>query len=486
MFKFGGKDHCRGRFWGSWDVDRQRGGYRTLLRCCGRQAVSPLVHLAGRAVSRTSGLVFSRTARNSAAYLASSMLGSLLPLLLLPFLVRYITPREFGHLAVLQSLIAVGSVVVSFGLAQPYFRAAALLNRDERASYFGSCIAIMTAVFLAALMLIVSWPELFAAAQLPVYWAVAALATAFALCLKQLYLMNLRADREPLRYGLIENVYTAANVALSLGLVLAAGLGWRGRALGIFASAVAMCPLVLYLAFANRAIRWPKAQYIREALKAGLAIMPHSLSGVTVSYADRFILIAQFSLPAVGPYAATAQLAQALYLGSAAMNLALGPWSYAQLRGLASASDLRSYLRDILLLSVLATIAAIIFYAGLRLAFPLIMPASYDGALVYLPWLVAGIYFNTLYFIFSAPLFYYQKTEVLAVSGLFILTSGIAAMFLFAYLFGPVGVAMGLCSARLLLFIIATVASARLLVADCRRRGIDIRPALDLFGALRI
>jgi O-antigen/teichoic acid export membrane protein len=448
--------------------------------------VSPLVHLAGRAVSRTSGLIFSRTARNSAVYLASSTLSALLPLLLLPLLVRTITPREFGYLAVLQSLIAVGSVVVGLGLAQPYFRAAALLDRDERASYLGSCIAIMTAVFLVGLILTVSWPGLFAAAQLPAYWAAAALATAFALCLKQLYLMNLRADREPFRYGLIENIYAAANVTLSLVLVLAAGWGWRGRALGILASAVAMCPLILYLAFANRAIRWPKAQYVREAAKAGLAIMPHSLSGVTVSYADRFILIAQFSLPAVGPYAATAQLAQALYLGSAAMNLALGPWSYAQLKGLTSASDLRGYLRDLCLLSVLATVAAVTFYVGLRLAFPFIMPASYSGALVYLPWLVAGIYFNTLYFIFSAPLFYYQRTQVLAVSGLFILASAVAAMFLFAYLFGPVGVAMGLCGARLLLFLVATVASGRLLVADCRRRGIDIRPALDLFGVLRI
>jgi O-antigen/teichoic acid export membrane protein len=136
------------------------------------------------------------------------------------------------------------------------------------------------------------------------------------------------------------------------------------------------------------------------------------------------------------------------------------------LGALKTAKDVRRLITIAARLILLMTVAVVLFYLFIVVVIEVVLPAKYAGALVFLPWLMGAAYFNSIYFIVVQPIFFYRQVRILSISGLFICVTGLAMIYGFSMLFGPIGVAMGMFGSRFILFAIAAIFGTRLVMQN--------------------
>lgn len=101
-------------------------------------------------------LKFSKSFRDLVNYLLAGGLARLLPFLLLPYIARILTPENFGLFSLYRLYIALGSVLLLFGVDQGLFRLLPEVSENKRRKYLSS--AVIFVVFVVIVFSIISWP----------------------------------------------------------------------------------------------------------------------------------------------------------------------------------------------------------------------------------------------------------------------------------------------------------------------------------------
>jgi len=419
-------------------------------------------------------LVKNRSVRAAGTYFASTLINALVPFLLLPVMTRLMDPSDYGRAAMFQSICYIASTLSGFAMRTPLMRFFAISGRAERRDYLASNMAIsglLAAVtVLACLAAIKPISEL---TGLSVFWVILAALTGVVTTLSQIYLTVLQTDDRALSYSLFQIGITMANIAISLVLMIACSLSWQGRNLGVVLSTVIGAVFAMSVLMWRHDIGRVKREYVLDSLTLGAAGMPHTFANALISYADRFFLSGAYSMSEVGLYSVSSRLAQGYYFLGSSLNLALSPWAFRQLGAMKTEKDVRRLITIAVRLMALMTVAAVLFYLFVVVVIEVILPAKYAGALLFVPWLMGAAYFNTIYFVVVQPIFFYRQVRVLSISGLFICVSGLAMIYGFSALFGPIGVAMGMFGSRFILFAVAAIFGTRLVMQNLPRQPKD-------------
>src|SRR5690606_28913620 len=214
----------------------------------------------------------------SAIYLLSNILNAAIPFLLLPILTRYLTPAEYGEVAMFQTLLgALGAFVglsVVGAAGRKYYDNN--LTDIEMARYIGSCLQLLgissVVVFILIFILRENLSIWLGLSESWVLWAVGL--SAFTV------VVNLRLGQWQVRenarnYGAIQVSKSILDMMLSLLFVTVLLLGADGRisaqilATGLFAI------LALWLLKRDKLLSvlvWNKAHY-KEIVKFGVPLI---------------------------------------------------------------------------------------------------------------------------------------------------------------------------------------------------------------------
>lgn len=364
-------------------------------------------------------------------YLASNILNGILPFILLPILTRYLTPSEYGEVAMFQTLLGAlgaftGSVFVG-AAGRKYYDSN--LNREELAEFIGSCIQLVvifsTLVFIT---LYIFQNQLSDWLSLKPAYIMFAVITAACTTIVSMRLGQWQVQKLALKFGILQISQSLVNMLLSLLFVVVMLKGAEGRINAQIVTASIFLCISLSLLNKDHLLKvfiWRK-DYIQEALKFGVPLMPHIAGGFLLTTVDRFVINREIGLAEAGIYMVAIQLTAAISIVFDAINKAYVPWLFEKLKENNSQQKVKIVKFTYAWFGLILIGACLAFYVGPYIVV-FIAGDQYAEAGKVIGWLALGQGFQGMYLMVTNYIFYSKKTGLLSIASL---SSGILNLIL--------------------------------------------------------
>lgn len=377
----------------------------------------------------------------SAVYLLSNVLNAAVPFTLLPILTRYLSPSEYGEIAMFQTLLAALAAFVGLSAVgaagRKFFDH---VTHAEFKAYVGSCFQILVAssliVFSVIFLLgnrIADW------VSLKETWVLLSVAVAIFGFVVQMRLGIWQIKKEAVQYGVLQVSHSVVNMLLSLLLVIGLALGAAGRIDAQIYATGGFAVISVFLLYRDDllSIKWRPDQ-LMDILRFGVPLIPHIAGIFLLSSIDRFVINSKLGLAEAGIYMVAVQLTSAMGIVFDAVNKAYVPWLFERLaRDLADEKlqivrGTYAYFVAALLLVLLA------FVIGPPLTV-LIAGERYAEAGKVIGWLALGQAFGGMYLMVTNYTFYAKKTGMLSLSTIVSGVINVALLLAFVGQFGLTG-----------------------------------------------
>ncbi len=381
----------------------------------------------------------------SATYLVSNVANAAIPFALLPVLTRYMNPGEYGQVAMYQTLFAALAAIIGISVhgaaGVKYYDHD--ITPNELAQFIGACFQILCATtiiaFLACLAVLNPLAASLGLRPEWVLWTVIASSAGFII---QMRLGQWQVRGEAVKYGTLQTFQSLANAALSLILVVMLMQGAAGRIDAQNWVLIASALLATYLLARDKLIVWSwRPEYIREALRFGVPLIPHVAGIFLLSAVDRLVINSKLGVAQAGIYMVAVQLTMVMSLVFSAVNNAYAPWLYERLKRNNTDEKQQIVRWTYLYFVVVLALAGLAFIIG-PLAVTLIAGEQYRAAGKVIGWLALGQAFGGMYLMVTNYIFYSKRTGMLATTTI---ASGLFNLMLLFFLIsrsGIVGAAM--------------------------------------------
>ncbi|UYO40508.1 oligosaccharide flippase family protein [Rhodopseudomonas palustris] len=393
--------------------------------------------------------------------IANGAFGAI-PLFLLPWLTRILSPTEYGLVAMftimMQLFSAVTGLSVQGAVGIRYFKR----DQIDFPRYVASCLTVLVAsTFLVMATVIVTMPVLERLTMLPAAWIVAAIVVSSCQFVIQIQLAIWQSERAASKFAGLRLSQVAIDITASVSLVILLGYAWEGRPIGIMIASLAAALFALHRLSAKGWLRFPASrEHMVDALWFGVPLVPHALGGMLIALADRFIITNFLGLAEAGIYTVAVQLGLAVLLLADGMNRAVGPWIFETLKKDDPATQIRVVRVVYAFLAIMAfggMVAGVISYYLL----PLIAGDAFSAAASFMPVIALGYAIGGMYLMMSNFVFYAGATARLAVVTMTAGLLNIGMSYIFVSRLGLQGAPYAFLAAQLLLFAGASLLAIR-------------------------
>lgn len=351
--------------------------------------------------------------RNLAIYGLGDAATSLVSLLLLPVYTRFLTPSDYGVLAMLIVIEAVAKVTFRWGVdtafMRLYYDCADTAARQRLASTITIFLLAVNGLLLVAGAASAGWVSAWLF-DTPRHWLLIALtiANTFVVGFYFIPMHVLRIDERSGQFIGLSFGRSVGTLILRLVLVVWAGMGVLGVVVAdVVVTAVFTVVLSRWFAPLLRPV-FSRA-VLRDALGFGLPRIPHSLAHQVIGLADRYFLNAYGTLREVGLYSigATFGLAPKLFLS--AFEYAWTPFFLGAMR---EPDATRTY--SVVSTYVLALLVPIVAMVGAIAAdvIRLTTTAQFHAASAVTPWIALSVMCQGVYILGSIGIVITKRTTL--------------------------------------------------------------------------
>lgn len=397
-------------------------------------------------------------------YLVATLINASIPFLLLPILTRYLTPGEYGVVAVFQvwcSLLAVICGLNTYGAATRKH-----YDYDEPDKYMGdyisACVTIL--VISAIVVTVLLLPFLGVLSELlglSEGWILAGVVFAVGNFMVQLRLRQWQVRKKPVRYGQFQISQSAMNAGLSLLLVIVLTMGVDGRLIGVTSAMLLFGCIGALLLWRDKLLvfGWQPG-LMRDALSFSVPLLPHFAGSFLLLTVDRAVISSTLGLEAAGHYMVAVQLALALNLLLQSIHKAYVPWLFERIKRDDSEEKTQIVRGSYIYFAALAAVALLAFLVG-KPVLVFIAGASYAPAGDIIGWLVLAQAIRGMYYVVSSYLMYAKKTQ--QISWITIISGAINIVLLLILLkaYGLVGAAWAVCAGAAIQFLLSWYMASR-------------------------
>ena len=333
--------------------------------------------------------------------------------ILLIILARYITPAQYGHLSLFDTIVQLLFFFVALStqgfFSISYFQRKGELFRQDTTSII---IILVVCTSILSVVLLFSQELLIRLANLPKVFLWYALIISFTQVFYYLYKDFLRIQEKIIRYGIVSCGFAILNFALSLYLVINQNQGWQGRVYSSLLCTLLFGAIGLYVLLRKRLFSrhfsWEGTKMI---LLWGIPLIPHQATSWIKQGCDRLIINGTHSIEDVGIFSFALTLTSIIIMIGTAFNATNSVSIYQILSTDVPAnvkvSQLKRQTRNIGIIYTVGYIFVLVFGTAL---IPLLLP-RYIGSLPYFWILSLSGYFFCLYFLFVNYLFYYHRNK---------------------------------------------------------------------------
>jgi len=252
--------------------------------------------------------------------------------ILLPLYTRYLTPEDYGVLALVNLFGQILFTVAAMGQGTAVFRTYFTHDDAERRNEVITTslwLVVLISFPISLLMLVVNKPltlVLTGNADYTVWVMLGTLGVAFKV-LMRLPFAVLRAREQSGRYAIWSFVQTVASLALAIALVAGVHLGGKGVLLSQLLAELIVCIYLVPATIKGLSLKF-SSQDARDLLGYGAYQVPTALLGFLIHMSDRYFLKHFASLHAVGIYSLGARFGEILLLAIMTFSLAWGPFLF--------------------------------------------------------------------------------------------------------------------------------------------------------------
>lgn len=396
----------------------------------------------------------------SSIYIVSNILNGLVPFALLPVLTRYLTPAEYGEVAMFQTWIAALAAFTGLSVhgaaERKYYDTGS--DENELSRFIGACLQVLVLSTLVTFCIVSLFrAQLAELLGLRTQWLLWGVGVSTAGFLIQIRLGQWLVRKKALAYGILQLALSLALTLLSIVTVVMLLWAADGRILAQIWAAMVFMGISLYSLHADRLIafntHWSR---IREALAFGMPLIPHVAGGFLLAAVDRIIVNAKLGLGPAGMYMVAVQISTAMLLVFDAVNKAYIPWLYERLKRDLPAEKRQIVRYTYIYFCIVLLLAALAFLLG-PFFIRLLAGEQYAAAGEVIGWLALGQSFCGMYFMVTNYIFYSKRTAMLSLATV---TSGLVNVGLLLLLIEPLGLtgaAQAFCFAMAVRFLLTWI-----------------------------
>lgn len=380
-----------------------------------------------------------------------------IPFILLPILTRYLTPDEYGQVAMFQVLTAglLGFIGVNTvgAAARKYFDDS---NIEEVKIYNFNCFYILLFSSIICLIVIGMFGKHIAQQlSIPLIWLYWAVLFCVATFIIQFRLTQWQVRELPKKYGVLQVSLSLTNFLLALLFVIFLLKGAEGRVLSLILSVFMLSVISLFSLYKEQVIEFSKIniKYIKESLIFGFPLIPHIFGTFLLTSMDRVFITKDVGLEEAGIYMLAFQLSMGLQVVFDAINKAYTPFLYKKLKENEWMEKRKLVINTYKYFIFLIFVMIFGFYIGPFLI-TLLASSSYHEATTVIGFLIMGQVFSGMYLMVTNYIFYSKQTFSLS---LVTISSGLinmALLFLLIPSYGMVGAAYSFSIAMFIRFLL--------------------------------
>ena len=375
-------------------------------------------------------------------YTIASLINAGIPFLLLPVLTSYLTPEEYGLLAIIQIFIVFTIPFVSINISNILQLEYHHLEKKDFSVLVSSILLIpIISIFIVLLIFLLSESIINTFLNISLVWLLIIPLIAFMQVLPQTILSLYQISERPMDYGKYQILLALINLLLTICFVVLLKLGWEGRVLAILLSYAIFTLISIVLLFRMNLITFQvEIKYIKEALRLGLPLIIHVVSGALFMMSDRLFISYYLGNSEVGIYAVGAQVAMIALIVQQSFNQAWVPYLFKHLKTNTYENDVKIVKISYIAFGFFLILPILVYFMSVPI-FSFLINDKYIDSIQYVFWVALGFSFLGMYKVVTNYIFYEKRTGILSLLTFSSLVLNFILNYVFIHKFGTIGVA---------------------------------------------
>jgi len=332
--------------------------------------------------------------------------------LLIPVYSRYLSPEDYGVLALVGMFGQVLFTIMNMGQNSALFRTY-LAHDDARgreavvSTSLWLILALSFPIGLLALVLAKPVSVLLSDSPAYAFWVVLAVAGVAFKTLLRLPLALLRVREQSRRYATFSVAQTVVALVLAIIFVVGLNLGGQGVLLSQLVAEVVICAFLLPSILRGLSLAFSKRD-AKDLLGYGLALIPAALLSFLLRLSDRYFLKTFFSVGVVGVYALGYRFGEIMSFVFLAFELAYPQFVFGHVKGPdAPALYARVGTYYLAVMGLLWLTVSLLAEETVRI---MAAPAFHEAYRV-IPWIAGAFLFQGLGWVWSVGLHVHRKAK---------------------------------------------------------------------------
>ncbi|WP_297442325.1 oligosaccharide flippase family protein [Sulfurimonas sp.] len=394
--------------------------------------------------------------KNSFIFILGDILNRSVPFFMLPILTRYLTPDDYGIISIFSVSVGILSVFIGLSVEGAINVNFFQLTKEKLKEYIGNTIIILNiSTILVLLIVLLFFPYILQHLKLEKEWLIVAVFLAFSQFFTTINMLLWTAEQNPKAYSFYKIVQTLITTILSILLVVGLGLGWEGQLLATSIASVlfSMISFIFILKRGYLIFKFNK-NYLEDALKFGVPLVPHALSGWIKTGADRVVLMSLLGATATGIYSVGYQLGMVISIIVTAFNKAWSPYLFKILANNPSQKQKKQLVFYSYIYFIAIFFLAIVVSYILELIIPYFLGERFIQSSKYILYFSLAFAFGGMYFMVTNYIFFVKKTHILAMITFATAIIHIALLYILISLHGAIGAAEATLLSYIITFIV--------------------------------
>lgn len=350
--------------------------------------------------------------RASLWFLIASFLQKGVSAITTPIFTRLLTTVEYGQYNVFNSWYGIVNVFVSMYLFAGFYITGLVQHEEDRDRFSSAMLGLTTTLSfgwtIVYLIFHVFWNDLFG---LTTVQMLAMLLMVWTSAVFQFWAMEQRVNLKYKRLILLTLIVTIAKPVVGILLVICAKDKVTARILGLaFVELIAY--IGCYLDQMKRGRSFFVKKYWKEALIFAIPLIPHYLSTMVLSGADKIMIQKMVSDSAAGIYSLAYSISLMMTLFNTSLSQTIDPWIYKQIKE-KNIQGLKKVAYPAFLFIAIINIMVIMFAPEVIRIFA---PIEYYEAIWIIPPVTMSVFFMFMYNFFAPFEFFYKKTRFIAIA----------------------------------------------------------------------
>lgn len=365
-------------------------------------------------------------------FLICSFLQKGITMLSTPIFTRILTTSEYGQFNVFSSWLGIVTIFVSMSLAGGVYTQGLVKFEEDRNRFSSSLQGLsLTLTIVWTVIYIIAhsfWNQVFSLSTIQM---LAMLVIIWTTAVFNFWSAEQRVEYKYKALVAVTLLVSFAKPIIGVIFVVFANDKVTARILGLV-----LVELISYTALFIIQMKKGKTfyseKYWKYALTFNIPLIPHYLSQIVLSSADRIMISNMVGDSEAGIYSLAYSLSNIMILFNTALMQTLSPWIYQKIKD-KRVKDIENIAYSSLLIIASVNLLLILFAPE---AVAVFAPKAYREAIYVIPPIAMSVYFMYSYDLFAKFAFYYEKTKLIMTASIVGAILNIALNYIFINIFG--------------------------------------------------